>query len=79
MKKDAAKADAEAKAKAEKLYAEVKANPASFAAEVAKENSADPGSARNGGDLDFFTKGMMVPEFENAVFSAKKRRHRRTC
>lgn len=69
--KDAAKADAEAKAKAEKLYAEVKANPASFA-EVAKENSADPGSARNGGDLDFFTKGMMVPEFENAVFSAKK-------
>lgn len=68
---DKAKADADAKAKAEKIYAEVKANPASFA-EVAKENSADPGSAKNGGDLDFFTKGMMVPEFEKAVFSAKK-------
>ncbi len=27
-----------------------------FAAEVAKENSADPGSARNGGDLDFSLK-----------------------
>lgn len=39
--------------------------------EVAKELSQDPGSAQNGGDLGYFGKGMMVPEFESAVFSAK--------
>ncbi len=35
--------------------------------QLAKENSAD-GSAENGGDLDFFKKGVMVPEFEEVVF-----------
>ena len=64
------KAD-EAKKKADDLYAQLKADPKKFAA-LAKENSKDPGSARNGGDLGFFPKGMMVPEFEKAVFSAKK-------
>ncbi len=39
---------------------------------TAKEMSQDPGSARNGGDLGYFTEGMMVKEFEDAVFSAKK-------
>lgn len=38
-------------------------------AELAKEKSTDPGSAANGGDLDFFGHGDMVPEFENAAFS----------
>ena len=28
---------------------------------LAKEKSKDPGGARNGGDLGFFTKGQMVP------------------
>ncbi|MFO7896064.1 MAG: peptidylprolyl isomerase [Candidatus Cloacimonadales bacterium] len=36
-------------------------------ATVAKENSED-GSAKNGGDLGFFGKGMMVKEFEAAAF-----------
>lgn len=38
---------------------------ADFAA-VAKEKSTGP-SGPNGGDLGWFGKGMMVPEFENAV------------
>lgn len=43
----------------------------SFAA-VAKEVSEDPGSASNGGDLGWVKKGMMVPEFENALFKLEK-------
>lgn len=38
-------------------------------AKLAKENSDDPGSANMGGDLGFFQQGMMVPEFDKAVFS----------
>ncbi|WP_029934211.1 SurA N-terminal domain-containing protein [Thiomicrospira pelophila] len=37
--------------------------------ELAKEHSQDPGSAMNGGDLDFFEAGMMVPEFDEVVFN----------
>lgn len=63
--------EADLKAKAEKILAELKANPAKFA-ELAKANSIDPGSAVQGGDLGFFGKGAMVPEFEQAVFTQKK-------
>jgi protein-export membrane protein SecD len=35
---------------------------------LAKENSEDPGSKENGGDLDFAEKGMFVPEFDKALF-----------
>ncbi len=39
-----------------------------FAA-VAKEYSKDPGSAEKGGDLGWFTVGMMVPEFNDAAYA----------
>ena len=39
-------------------------------AKLARENSSDPGSAVKGGDLGWFGKGMMVPEFEKAVFNS---------
>lgn len=37
-----------------------------FAA-IAKQSSIDPGSAKNGGDLGYFSSGQMVPEFESAA------------
>jgi parvulin-like peptidyl-prolyl isomerase len=40
-------------------------------AKLAMEYSADPGSAKNGGDLNYFSKGMMVKEFEEASFNGK--------
>ena len=39
--------------------------------ELAKEKSKCP-SSQQGGDLGWATKGMMVPEFENAAFALKK-------
>jgi peptidyl-prolyl cis-trans isomerase D len=40
--------------------------------ELAKELSDDPGSAASGGDLGFFGRGVMDPEFESAVFGLQQ-------
>lgn len=60
-----------AKAKAEQLLQQARKNPAGFA-ELAKQNSQDPGSAANGGSLGFFGRGMMVKPFEDAAFALKQ-------
>ncbi len=70
--KTAPAADREkAKARAQELLAGVRKAPDTFA-DVAKENSQDPGSAPAGGDLDFFARGAMVKPFEDAAFALKK-------
>jgi peptidyl-prolyl cis-trans isomerase D len=58
-----------ARQKAESLMQRIEAGE-DFA-ELAREESDDPGSAPGGGDLGFFGRGLMVPEFDEAVFSMK--------
>ncbi len=61
-------AKAAAKAKAEELLKQVQ-DGADFAT-LARENSDGP-SAPKGGDLNFFSKGQMVPEFDKTAFELK--------
>ncbi|MFW7380374.1 MAG: foldase protein PrsA [Oligoflexus sp.] len=58
------------KEKAEKVLKEAKKKNADFTA-LAKEHSTGP-SAEQGGDLNFFGKGRMVPAFEQAAFETAK-------
>lgn len=67
---ESAKADKAAKEEAEALYKQIK-DGADFA-ELAKKYSEDPGSARQGGDLGYFGRGVMVGAFEDKVFSMNK-------
>ncbi len=55
---------------ADSLYNALK-NGADFAA-AARKYSEDPGSAINGGDLDWFPEGVMTQTFNDACFSGKK-------
>ena len=58
------------KAKAESILAEVKKNPDNFE-KIAQQKSDDKASGERGGELGFFPKEAMVPEFSNAAFSMK--------
>lgn len=57
----------DAQTQADKILEEVQANPDDFAA-LAERYSDDPTAAGKGGDLDFFAKGAMAPEFERTAF-----------
>ncbi len=61
---------AKAKAKAEDVLNQIRKNPKQFA-ELATKYSQDPESAKKGGDLGSFGRGMMVKPFDDAVFSMK--------
>jgi peptidyl-prolyl cis-trans isomerase D len=63
------KDDAAVKKQAEEVLAKAKAG-ADFA-KLATQYSEDEASKAKGGDLDFFSKGQMVPEFDKAAFSMK--------
>jgi peptidyl-prolyl cis-trans isomerase C len=61
---------------AKALIAQLKAG-GNFA-ELAKKNSKDPGSAPNGGDLDFASPSSYVPEFSQALVALKKGEYTQT-
>jgi len=56
---------------AETIAAEVqsKLHSGTAFADLAKEYSQDPGSAQNGGNLGYASKGVYVPEFEEALYA----------
>lgn len=62
-------AQAEAELRADGVAAIARAG-GDFAA-LAEKHSDDPGSRDKGGDLGWFSRGRMVPEFDEAVFGAK--------
>ena len=64
------KAGAEAKAKIEAIIARLKKGE-DFA-KVAGEVTEDPSGKANGGDLGYFTKEQMVPEFSDVAFKLEK-------
>jgi peptidyl-prolyl cis-trans isomerase D len=59
-----------ARERAQAILAQLRNSPEKFV-ELAKKESGDPGSASQGGDLGFFSRGMMVRPFEEAAFRLK--------
>jgi peptidyl-prolyl cis-trans isomerase C len=57
-------------AEAKTILAEIKKG--TDFAEMAKQKSKDPGAAAEGGDLGYFTKDQMVPEFADQAFKMNK-------
>lgn len=70
MNQELEKIQAERKAKAEAILAEVKANPDNFES-IAQKESDDKVSGKRGGELGFFSRKAMVPEFSKAAFAMK--------
>ena len=60
----------EAAKRAEEIYNLTQASGAVFT-EIAKQTSDDRESAKNGGDLGYFSRGTFEPQVEEAIFSMK--------
>lgn len=58
----------QAKAKADQLLAQAQANPSSFA-QLADENTDDPGSKGKGGKYEGIQRNQMVPAFDQYIFN----------
>ena len=70
LKPDATEADVSKQKEAATKAAERATKGEDFGG-LAKELSEEPGAKESAGDLGFFTKDRMVPEFANAAFSQK--------
>ncbi len=68
--KTSGKDEAAVRAKAEDLLKQARAG-ADFA-QLATKNSEDEGTAAKGGDLDYFGRGRMVPEFDEGAFALQQ-------
>jgi peptidyl-prolyl cis-trans isomerase D len=63
--------EAAAKRQIDEIAALLKKKPGRFA-ELAKERSQDLATKEKGGDLEYFVRGDMLPEFDEAVFTRAK-------
>ncbi len=64
------KDDAEGEKKIRGLLADIRGGKLSFE-DAAKQHSEDKSNAAQGGDLNYFARGVMDPAFESAAFSLK--------
>jgi peptidyl-prolyl cis-trans isomerase C len=58
--------------KAKEIALKIASGDDKLFAEQAKAHSEDPGTKDEGGDLGFFGRGQMVPQFEEAAFKLRK-------